>query len=236
MKRPAILFYTGDWLSDTKLSSCSLAAQGLWINLLCVMHDSEDYGKFCLSKIEATAQPKVQAKSEICLTLTRMMSGGPEEISSLLNELLEKKVVKIDTDGYIFSSRMIRDEYLRKVRTAAGSKGGKKSSFKKKFAQANIDNDHEIEKDNIKDLKEGAGGTFQKPTLEEIMAYCKERNNQVDAQAWMDHYESNGWMVGKNKMKDWHASVRTWEKNNFQNNVKQKPCKIDIDKIDHTSR
>lgn len=53
---------------------------------------------------------------------------------------------------------------------------------------------------------------FITPTLEEVEAYCKERNNVVDAKAFIDFYESKGWMVGKNKMKDWKAAVRTWER------------------------
>ena len=51
------------------------------------------------------------------------------------------------------------------------------------------------------------------PTLEEVKAYCQERGNYVDAQAFIDFYESKGWMIGKNKMKDWKAAVRTWERN-----------------------
>ena len=57
--------------------------------------------------------------------------------------------------------------------------------------------------------------SFQKPTLEEVMEYCKERGNKVIPEKWYNHYESNGWMVGKNKMKDWKAAVRTWEHNRF---------------------
>lgn len=54
--------------------------------------------------------------------------------------------------------------------------------------------------------------TFKKPTVEEIAAYCAERKNEVDAQAFFDFYESKGWKVGAVKMRDWRASVRTWEK------------------------
>ena len=53
---------------------------------------------------------------------------------------------------------------------------------------------------------------FVKPTLEEVQAYCAERNKGVDAQKWFDYYSANGWKVGKNPMKDWKASVRTWER------------------------
>lgn len=55
--------------------------------------------------------------------------------------------------------------------------------------------------------------SFCKPTVDEITSYCLERNNRVDAQHFYDFYESKGWMVGKNKMKDWKACVRTWERN-----------------------
>lgn len=53
---------------------------------------------------------------------------------------------------------------------------------------------------------------FVKPTLEEVKAYCKERLNMVDAEKFVNYYESNGWKVGKNPMKDWKAAIRTWEK------------------------
>lgn len=62
---------------------------------------------------------------------------------------------------------------------------------------------------------------FIKPTLEEIKQYCIERNNNVDAQHFYDYYESNGWKVGKNAMKNWQAAVRTWEKNSYTNTTKQ---------------
>ena len=54
--------------------------------------------------------------------------------------------------------------------------------------------------------------TFSKPTVEEVKAYCFERKNNVDAEKFCDFYESKGWKVGKEPMKDWKACVRTWEK------------------------
>lgn len=53
---------------------------------------------------------------------------------------------------------------------------------------------------------------FTPPTLDEVKEYCLSRNNNVDAERWIDFYESKGWMIGKNKMKNWKAAVRTWEK------------------------
>ena len=57
---------------------------------------------------------------------------------------------------------------------------------------------------------------FKPPTVEEVRAYCKERNNKVNADAFISFYESKGWMIGKNKMKDWKAAVRTWEQKDKQ--------------------
>lgn len=53
---------------------------------------------------------------------------------------------------------------------------------------------------------------FTPPSLEEVRDYCRERGNTVDPGKFIDFYESKGWMVGKNKMKDWKAAVRTWER------------------------
>lgn len=52
---------------------------------------------------------------------------------------------------------------------------------------------------------------FTPPTVEDVAAYCRERGNNVDPQSFVDHYEANGWMRGKTKIKDWRACVRTWE-------------------------
>ena len=53
---------------------------------------------------------------------------------------------------------------------------------------------------------------FTPPSVEEVRNYCRERQNNVDPENFVDFYTSKNWMVGKTKMKDWKASVRTWEK------------------------
>lgn len=62
---------------------------------------------------------------------------------------------------------------------------------------------------------------FTPPTLEQVKAYCQERNNNVDPQRWLDHYTSNGWKVGRNPMKDWKAAVRTWERSGYNDTPKK---------------
>ena len=77
---------------------------------------------------------------------------------------------------------------------------------------------------------------FKVPSVDEISAYCQERNNSVDAQRFFDYYESKGWYVGKNKMKDWKAAVRTWERQDAPTShcptpKKNNPYDIDWSKV-----
>ena len=57
---------------------------------------------------------------------------------------------------------------------------------------------------------------FKKPTILEVKNYCILRKNNIDAEAFIAFYESKGWMIGKNKMKDWKQAVITWEKRNYK--------------------
>ena len=63
---------------------------------------------------------------------------------------------------------------------------------------------------------------FKKPTVQEVNEYCIERNNSVNPESFIDFYESNGWKVGKNPMKDWKACVRPWEKNTIKTKTNSK--------------
>jgi hypothetical protein len=66
---------------------------------------------------------------------------------------------------------------------------------------------------------------FYPPTIEEVTAYCRERGNKINPQRFIDHYNSNGWRVGQNPMRDWKASVRTWESRDGGTNEKRIPTR-----------
>jgi 5-methylcytosine-specific restriction endonuclease McrA len=80
-------------------------------------------------------------------------------------------------------------------------------------------NPNPIQSESISESNTDSGDTnaptarkrFTPPTLEEVRAYCQDRQNSVNPQRFVDYYTSNGWMVGKNRMKDWKAAVRNWE-------------------------
>jgi hypothetical protein len=66
---------------------------------------------------------------------------------------------------------------------------------------------------------------FIAPTFLQVAEYCNERKNNVDVNKFIDFYDSKGWMVGKNKMKDWKACIRTWEKSSTE--LTKQPLSID---------
>lgn len=71
-----------------------------------------------------------------------------------------------------------------------------------------------------KDARDLAADLLNHPTIDEVRDYCVERGKKVNPEQWFAHYEANGWLVGKNRMRDWRAAVRTWEHSGFSNNGK----------------
>ena len=81
-----------------------------------------------------------------------------------------------------------------------------------------LEKEIDIELDK-KENKKKKVSKFTKPTLEEVTAYCKERNNGIDAEAFIAFYESKGWLIGKVPMKSWKSAIITWEKSRKQTQV-----------------
>lgn len=69
---------------------------------------------------------------------------------------------------------------------------------------------------------------FVKPTISDIEQYCSEKNISINAQQFIDYYESNGWKVGRNSMKDWQATVRRWASNNYGKKKSNKDNAINV--------
>ena len=65
-------------------------------------------------------------------------------------------------------------------------------------------------------VKKSESKAFRAPSVDEVRAYCSERGNDVDAEHFVAYYQSNGWKVGRNPMKDWKAAVRSWEKRDLE--------------------
>lgn len=92
--------------------------------------------------------------------------------------------------------------------------------------------DIDIEQDIEQEVYKRKSRAFAPPSIQQVMDYCNERNNGVDPQRFIDFYSSKGWFIGKNKMKDWKAAVRTWEQRETQSRT-QKPKRASfLDKLE----
>lgn len=94
--------------------------------------------------------------------------------------------------------------------------------------------------DSYSESKDQKRGNFVPPSLQEVIDYCKERSNNISANNFLNFYEAKGWMVGKNKMKDWKACIRTWEQRqqeygNGQRDTRSR-AKRHIDRLDELAR
>lgn len=132
---------------------------------------------------------------------------SPSLISNWVKALEKENLITVDYEkkGKEITKRIIRiigTQYIDNVFNKS------EEGYSKYLKENNTSiNNTSIKKEIYKEKK------FNKPTLEEVKEYCKERNNNVNAEQFIDFYESNGWKVGKNSMKDWKAAIRTWERN-----------------------
>ena len=110
--------------------------------------------------------------------------------------------------GYI-----IRNEQLHPVKMVSYSICPKIGQVVQKLDMGCPKNGHNNKEIDINNNSLYKGSShFQKPSLDDIRAYCISRANNVDPEQFFNFYESKGWMVGKTHMRDWRAAVRTWEK------------------------
>lgn len=138
---------------------------------------------------------------DVGLLLNYLVSTGLIETSDKINFLLPYAAECIGSEG-------ASAERVRNFRERQTLQCNADVTEVKRIGNVEIEKEIEIEKEKDNNRR---SRVFTPPTREEVKAYCQERNKGVNPDKWYDFYESKGWMVGKNKMKDWKASVRTWE-------------------------
>lgn len=196
-KDPAVLFYTSDFLTGVRRMTYEQV--GKYITLLCMQHQ---YGS---------------------LTEKDMM-----HICGTYDEDIWLKFEK--TDAGFINKRMHEESEKRKKYSE--SRRNNKLNSTKKQDMINIsstydkhmenENENEIEVVNRNKIQKGKG--FVKPELFQVQNYFEEVGALPEAEGFFNYYESNGWKVGKNPMKDWQAASRNWIKNskNYKSNVTTK--------------
>ena len=135
--------------------------------------------------------------------------------SNTLNDLVEWGFIKmIEVSKNQYSSNIIAIVNFAKADTKALDKAMQKHSQKQCKSIDSIYK-QETSKQGTSEQSEKSK-RFLPPTILEVESYCLERNNNVKAENFIDYYTSKGWFIGKSKMKDWKAAIRTWERNDIQ--------------------
>lgn len=192
---PYFQFEPANYLTGS-IQFCSLSAQGLFINLLSIYWQRE-----CDLSIE---QVKKRFNSE-----------------ELLQELITENILKVK-DGKI-TIQFLKDQYnnvveVSKIRSQSGKAGNKKrwDENRKPIANASQTDPKSIaiREDKIRedDIRGNKRIVFKQPQIFELLSTSPDATSQL-AESFLDYYNSNGWMVGRNKMKDWKASFRNWIRN-----------------------
>lgn len=90
---------------------------------------------------------------------------------------------------------------------------------------------HINKNDNESNNENTNKGRFTPPSVSEVSDYCLTRNNQINAQSFVDFYTSKGWLIGKSKMKDWKAAIRTWEGKSKTNAIPPDESRKSVDDL-----
>jgi hypothetical protein len=166
--------------------------------MICFMHEGNPYGTL-----------KVGSKVILPPNLGVMVGATLSDVEGWLDELESAEVFDRAEDGAIISRRMIRDENLRNIRAEGGKKGGNPALMVNRKVNGKV---------NLKDNQEptpsssysSSSSKFVIPTILEVTEHIRSISANVDPIKFHAHYESNGWMVGKNRMKNWKAAITTW--------------------------
>ena len=195
-----------------------------WSTLLCGLPD-EEAGKL----IKAICSYKLGIQDDeidpVTAAMFNMIKDKLDEDEESYNETCKRRA----ENGKKGAEKRWNDSKPKQKIANAISAMANDSKAWQNMADTDTDNDTDTDKDiKEKESKKKSADkphrSFIPPTIEEVRSYCTERRNGVDAQHFMDFYESKGWFIGKNKMKDWKAAVRTWEQRS-----RSSPSKIEID-------
>ena len=119
-ERPSFQFYPRDWLNDLDLQGCSLQAQAIMIAFLCVSHDSQEVGFLSIGR-EKKDPFSDQKFAKKCSKIFRI---APKKFQKILRELVDSGVLKQDDEGCVYCARMVRNQRISDIRSAAGRLGG----------------------------------------------------------------------------------------------------------------
>jgi hypothetical protein len=182
MKNPWVKFYPSDWRSDPRLRMCTVAARGLWIEMLCLMHEANPYGHLL---IEGKAPNDTQ--------LAMLAGIQTEQVTNLLGELESAGVFSRSSKGVIYSRRMVRDEKRAKNAQKNGRNGGNPSLCKTKEISGLVNPE-----DNLEVKAQKPEAIYQKDIKEKN---TKKENPELFDQFWELYPRKDGKGKAREKFK-----------------------------------
>ncbi len=147
----------------------------------------------------------------------------------------KQHITKLDSGEYVCESGVLSLNCIQtddKLYTSCIQTGDTMITNRKQSVYSDLDKDLDKDLNNKNKYVPTSGGNepektassaskrFKKPSVEEIRAYCRERNNNINPEQFFDFYESKGWFIGKSPMKDWRAAIRQWEQRSSGNQSK----------------
>ena len=182
-----------------------------WFKLLCLAGKQNNNGVFMLNDRIAYTDEMLATIFRMPINTVRLALNTFEDFKMI--ETINGVVTIPNWDKHQSIERLEKlKEYQKnyhrdyRARQKQLTSGDCKQDSKVYVNGTDIDIEEDIDKE-----KESNNKHFIPPTVDEVNEYCRQRNNKVNAQHFVDFYESKGWMIGKNKMKNWKATIRTWE-------------------------
>lgn len=213
-RRPADLWFWADWFSSVDVRTCSLAAQGLWMNMLGIMSRSDRKGFLSINGKQMTSKE-----------LARFVGIFNDEVDRLLVELEYYSVFSRDEDGTIYNRRMVKDADLSRKRAEAGRLGGLKQKESKHTSkngskrQATLESANEYAssssiKEELLNLWNGFAEAHRLPLVKSIPAGSKREralharlaDKSFDFRALLAEIERSPFLMGKKKGSDFRAT------------------------------
>jgi hypothetical protein len=215
MKRPSFQFYPADWRKDPGVQSLSYHDRGVWFEIICLLHESEERGKLLLN-----GKPMPED------ALARLLGLDKQKLNQTLSILIEFGVAqRCEETGALMNRRMVRDETLSRIRAESGKMGGnpfllnQKSKQKPTTPLIQIPTPSSSSSSSTsvnEDKRTPPRPKPSKPTIEEVMAFAESLGLPAsDGEATYYKWEGNGWKNGSNPVKDWKATIRSWKAGGF---------------------
>jgi hypothetical protein len=192
------------------IEQLGLEGYGIYWVLVETLRDQPEY-KYPLNLLPAIARRYATTKDkvEIVVMNYHLFSITEDEQFFLSNSLCRRmEQYELTKQKRIIAGKIGRQKQLE----YQASMGNRQANAEQTPAITGLREEKRREESKRKD-KQIAPRTFTPPTVEEVRKYCIERKNDVSPEKWCDFYSSKGWVIGKSKMRDWKASVRTWERN-----------------------